>query len=77
MFLDDTRIDRPIPFFFTELIVAEFIRIKQVYTFSSIRDHTIPKRLKCSNSVTKRDKHQVSDCHRIIGLLHLLLVTSE
>ena len=33
-------------------LVAEFIKQK-VYTFSSIRDHPIPKSLKCSHSATK------------------------
>ena len=33
-------------------LVVEFIK-KKVHTFSSIRDHTTPKSLKCSNSATK------------------------
>ena len=32
--------------------VAEFIS-KKLYTFSSIRDHVIPKRLECSHSAPK------------------------
>ena len=28
------------------VLVAEFISIKKVYTFSSIRDHIIPKSIK-------------------------------
>ena len=34
-------------------VVAEFISIKKVYTFSSIRDHIMPKNLQCSDSATK------------------------
>ena len=33
-------------------LVAEFIGPKKVYTFSSIRDHIIPKSLKCTHSAT-------------------------
>ena len=35
------------------LLVEEFRSRKSVHTFSSIRDHVIPKSLKCTHSATK------------------------
>ena len=39
--------------------LAKIISIK-VYTVSSIRDHIIPKSLKCSNSATKYGAEAIS-----------------
>ena len=37
-------------------LVAEFIGPKKVYTFSSMRDHDIPRSVKCTQSATKAIK---------------------
>ena len=48
-------------------LVAEFIS-KNVYTFGSIRDHTIPKSLKCSNSTNKTCKFFRSKLCRVCDM---------
>ena len=50
---------------FILLIVAEFIGTKKVYTFSPIRDHIVPKSVKCTHSITKHKSLQLLD-HRFL-----------
>ena len=55
----------------------------KVYTFSAIRDHNIPKSLKCSNSATKLTKPKfphnlsVADDRRSQAHIHVAQIAAD